>query len=489
MIAQHANLNRDLAALGDGDDLYAAGMTSHASVTVMLACEDEWDVEFPQKMLTKATFSSDRRDRLGDLLRRPGGGSVNSLMADRSTDVEGCGGPSGTGAQTTARSGDLADLADLRELGRRIAAEHVAPYAAEVDREGRFPREGIDALREAGLLGALVPRELGGLGHDTERAAVVVRELARACASTAMVLATHDIQVAMLARHGHTPALLDFTRRIADEHLLIASATTEIGIGGDTRSSLCHVVLDGDTFELTKQAPVISYGEYADVILATARRHEDSPANDQVMVVCERDRISTTPISEWNTLGFRGTCSNGFTLVATGDATLVCDVPFSLISAHTMVPVSHLLWSSLWLGMAEEASWRAQRFVQKAARKQLGTTPPGAARLPALIAARQQLESTVGTQMSRYAAISDDTEATSGVDFAVGMNMLKVIASTEVVQVINQALLICGIAGYREDTEFSLGRLLRDAHGAAVMVNNDRIAGNTAQLALVQRQQ
>ena len=58
VIGQHANLSKDLSALGDSDDLYAAGMTSHASVTVMLACEDEWDVEFPQKMLTKATFSS-----------------------------------------------------------------------------------------------------------------------------------------------------------------------------------------------------------------------------------------------------------------------------------------------------------------------------------------------------------------------------------------------------------------------------------------------
>ena len=392
-------------------------------------------------------------------------------------------------SSAATRAADLSDLDDLRALGRRLAVDHLAPYAAEVDRLGRFPREGIDALREAGLLGAMVPRELGGLGHDTEQAAVVVRELSRACASTAMVLAMHHIQVAMLVRHGHTPALLAFNRRIADEQLLIASATTEIGIGGDTRSSLCHVVIDGDSFELAKKAPVISYGEYSDVILVTARRNEDSPANDQVMVVCERDRITTTPISEWNTLGFRGTCSSGFALVATGDAALVCDVPFSLISAHTMVPVSHLLWASLWLGMAEEASWRAQRFVQKAARNQVGTTPPGAARLPALIATRQQLEASVDTQMRRYQAISDDPEATSGVDFAVGMNLLKVIASTEVVNVINQAMLICGIAGYREDTDYSLGRLLRDAHGAAVMVNNDRIAGSTAQLALVQRQQ
>jgi acyl carrier protein len=61
ILAEHAKLAvdaNDRAALGDGDDLYAAGMTSHASVTVMLACEDEWDIEFPQQMLKKSTFAS-----------------------------------------------------------------------------------------------------------------------------------------------------------------------------------------------------------------------------------------------------------------------------------------------------------------------------------------------------------------------------------------------------------------------------------------------
>ncbi|CAN5606341.1 acyl carrier protein [soil metagenome] len=58
VLSQHAHLTRDVASLTDGDDLYAAGMTSHASVTVMLACEDEWDIEFPQKMLTKSTFAT-----------------------------------------------------------------------------------------------------------------------------------------------------------------------------------------------------------------------------------------------------------------------------------------------------------------------------------------------------------------------------------------------------------------------------------------------
>jgi acyl carrier protein len=58
LLAEHARLGTDVASLSDTDDLYGAGMTSHASVTVMLACEDEWDIEFPQHMLKKSTFAS-----------------------------------------------------------------------------------------------------------------------------------------------------------------------------------------------------------------------------------------------------------------------------------------------------------------------------------------------------------------------------------------------------------------------------------------------
>jgi acyl carrier protein len=69
ILTEHARLGVDPATLAEADDLYAAGMTSHASVTVMLACEDEWDLEFPQQMLKKSTFASigNIRDALAEL--------------------------------------------------------------------------------------------------------------------------------------------------------------------------------------------------------------------------------------------------------------------------------------------------------------------------------------------------------------------------------------------------------------------------------------
>lgn len=383
---------------------------------------------------------------------------------------------------------EQAGVRELVELARRIGRETAAIHAADVDANARFPKETVDAFRAEGLLGALVPAELGGLGHDLRQAAAVVREVGRYCASSAMILAMHHIQVASIVRHGRSPKVQDYIRRIAVEQLLLASATTEIGIGGNTRNSTCFVERDAGTFTLTKQAPVISYGQYADAIVATARRTEESAPSDQVMVICEKAGVTLTPISGWDTFGFRGTCSLGFTLEATGDAELVLDDGFGDISTATMLPTSHLLWSSLWLGLAEEASWRAQRFIQKAARKALDQTPPGASRLAALMVTRQQFASSVDALMTRYLEIKDQPDETSSIDFMVAINTLKVSASTLVVEIINQALLIVGIQGYREDSEYTLGRLLRDAHGAAVMVNNDRIAGNTAQLALMQRE-
>ena len=58
ILADHARLGVDVAALADDADLYAAGMTSHASVNVMLALEEEFDLEFPDRMLTRRVFQS-----------------------------------------------------------------------------------------------------------------------------------------------------------------------------------------------------------------------------------------------------------------------------------------------------------------------------------------------------------------------------------------------------------------------------------------------
>ena len=376
---------------------------------------------------------------------------------------------------------------DHLALAATIGEETCGPAADSVDQESRFPRESIEAIRAAGMLGALIPESMGGLGWTLDQVAESITELAKHCASSAMVYAMHQIQVACLVRHGHTDSLRAFTERVAKEGLLLASATTEAGIGGNVRTSSCAVERDGDSFTLEKQAPVISYGLYCDAILATARRTSESPASDQVLVVCRRENVTLKETSVWDAFGFRGTCSQGFVLQAHGDAEDILPVPYGDISSQTMLPVSHILWSSLWFGIASEASDRARKFVQAAARRAPDVTPPSAMRLAELTTVLQEFQDVVVAARTRYASIQDSPEQTTTIGFAIAMNSLKISASTLVVDVVQRALLICGMAGYANRSPFTLGRLLRDAYGAQLMVNNDRINANNAQLLLVHR--
>ena len=155
-----------------------------------------------------------------------------------------------------------------------------------------------------------------------------------------------------------------------------------MGTGGDVRSSICALDVTDGRFRVEKQAPVISYADDADAVLVTARRAADSPESDQVIVLCRQPGLELEQVGEWNALGFRGTCSTGFVLRATGDMDAVLSEPYADISTRTMLPVAHLLWASVWLGIATDAVDLARKFVQAEARRKPGTTPPASLRLP-----------------------------------------------------------------------------------------------------------
>ena len=376
-------------------------------------------------------------------------------------------------------------IAAARAVGSEVAARH----ADDVDRQARFPREALDALKERKLLGILVPRDKGGPGAGIADVVSVCHVLGQYCAATAMIYAMHQIQVSCIVRHGGGNAWQEaFAKRLADEQLLLASATSEAGIGGDVRSSICAIEEKEGRFALSKQATVISYGADCDGILVTARRTPQSPASDQVIVVVPRNNVTLEILQGWDTLGMRGTCSIGYHVKAEGEMAQVIAKPYADVSAQTMLPTSHLVWSALWLGIATDAVARARAFVRAEARKKPGVTSPGAVRLADATSQLQLMKSNVVAALRRYEAALGSEDALSALPFAIAMNSLKTASSQMVVQIVGEALLVAGLAAYRNDTPFSLGRHLRDAHSAALMVSNDRILANTAQLVLALRE-
>src|SRR5256885_15430157 len=216
--------------------------------------------------------------------------------------------------QQSAATEDFSRLLDrVHEIGRGV----VLASARDVDRDARFPSEGIGALKELKLLSAYVPTELGGMGLDGVEIAKVCEVLGQQDGTVAMIYAMHQIQVACLVHHGLGSSILrTYLQQLVQQQRLIASATTEVGTGGDLRSSVCAIDIREGRFQLVKKAPVISYGAHADDIMATRRRSGDAPASDQGMGVARKDSYTLEPISGWGTLGVRRACRSGFVLTA-----------------------------------------------------------------------------------------------------------------------------------------------------------------------------
>ncbi len=368
-------------------------------------------------------------------------------------------------------------------------AEIASKAADAVDRDARFPRETIDALKHERLLGVAIPVEFGGEGLSLAVVADLIVQLGQACGSSAMIYGMHQIQISSLASHGvASPWHCDYMRRIASEQLLMASATSEAGIGGNLRNSICAVEVADGRFSLAKDATVISYGAHADAILATARRAPDAASSDQVMTVIPADdKCALERRSVWDTLGMRGTCSDGFMLTASGDAAQIFPKPFSEIAAQSMLASSHICWAAKWFGIAADAFARAQAFVKQAARKQPNVTPPGALRLSEAAAKLQEMKGHLVAAIHRFAVAERNDDDLSSISFAAEINALKVAASEKAVEIVQLAMLITGILGYKNGTPFSVGRHLRDVTSAMVMISNDRIHANTSTLLLMSR--
>jgi acyl-CoA dehydrogenase len=379
----------------------------------------------------------------------------------------------------------------LLEAVRRIADEVAGPAADDVDREGRFPIEAIDALRNAGTLSAAVPTSLGGDGASIEAIARCCFELGRRCSSTAMVFAMHQIQVLTIARHLEGGGWFEgYLRELAQEQRLVASVTSEVGTGGDMGRSIAAATpaSDGElTFE--KQAPTVSYGAHADDLFTTLRRTPEAEPGDQVLVLTKAGQAELEPAGAWDTLGMRGTCSPAFVVRARFAAEQVLPAPFAEAMNQSMVPISHILWSHVWLGIATDAFERARAFLRAAARRKPGEPLPAAARLSHVMAELTLLRGEVSQGLSDFVADDErDRARLMTMASVLRFNNLKLAASEHAPSVCAGALEVVGIVGYRNDTPYSVGRHLRDSLSARLMVANERLHATDAALLLIAKE-
>ena len=138
----------------------------------------------------------------------------------------------------------------LRESVRQLADDKIAPYAAEVDERARFPQEALDALVKADLHAVHVPEAYGGAGADAIATAIVIEEVARACASSSLVPAVNKLGTVPLLLAGSADLNQRYLAPVARGEAMFSYALSEPEAGSDAAAMRTRAVSDGDSFIL-----------------------------------------------------------------------------------------------------------------------------------------------------------------------------------------------------------------------------------------------
>src|ERR687885_1882310 len=164
---------------------------------------------------------------------------------------------------------------EIQTLAREFAAAEIEPYAAEWDREHRFPLELIDHLADVGLMGVCVPEELGGAGADFLSYVLVLEELSRADAGIGVTVAVHTSAATLpIVRFGTEEQKAELVPPLARGERLGAFALTEPDAGSDAASLRTRAEPDGGGWRLTGSKQWITNGADAGTILVFARARE-----------------------------------------------------------------------------------------------------------------------------------------------------------------------------------------------------------------------
>ncbi|MBO5995448.1 MAG: acyl-CoA dehydrogenase [Firmicutes bacterium] len=167
------------------------------------------------------------------------------------------------------------NLSNEHKLVRKMMAEFteavVKPITAETDRTAEYPRETIEKLFDVGIMGMCVPEEYGGAGADPLASAIAIEELAKQCASTADILATHNgLCCDPILTYGTPEQKAKYLPMLTKGHKVGAFCLTEPNAGSDASKGQTECVLEGDHYVMNGSKIFITNGYVAEVFVVFA---------------------------------------------------------------------------------------------------------------------------------------------------------------------------------------------------------------------------
>jgi butyryl-CoA dehydrogenase len=194
----------------------------------------------------------------------------------------------------------------IRDLARDFAEKEVRPIAESIDREARFPRETVARMAELGLMGIAVPEAYGGSGGDTVAYALAVEELARACASHAVIMSVNNsLYCDPVCQHGTEGQKARFLTPYAAGQKIGSFALTEPEAGSDASNQSTLATQAGDDYVLDGRKVFVTNGREASAALVFAQTDRAAGHRGISAFLVEKGTPGFTVVKTEDKLGIR----------------------------------------------------------------------------------------------------------------------------------------------------------------------------------------
>lgn len=345
----------------------------------------------------------------------------------------------------------------IRDMVREISENEFAPKAAEVDQKHRFPRENWELLAASDLCGLPFPEEYGGAGLDHLTYALVVEELAKACATTSVIYSAHvSLTATPVFQFGNEEQKERILKPFCSGEKMGAFCLSEPGTGSDSAAATCMAELKGDTFILNGSKNWITNGVEADWYLVIAQTDTSKRHKGLVALMVEKGSEGFTFGKLEDKLGIRGssTCQTVFDNTPVPKANMLAEIGDGFKVAMSTLDGGRIGIAAQAVGIAQGAWNHALRYTKE---RQAFGKYIGEFQAIQHMLAEMQTEIDAARLLTYHASVAQDR----GEKFSREAAHAKLYAAEVAMRSTVKCVQIFG--GYGYVTEYPVERYMRDA--------------------------
>ncbi|MBR5949211.1 MAG: acyl-CoA dehydrogenase [Clostridia bacterium] len=343
------------------------------------------------------------------------------------------------------------------QLMRDFAVREVKPLAAEIDETERFPRETVEKMAKNGMLGINIPKQYGGAGADTLSYVLAIEELAKVCATTAIILSAHtSLACGPILAYGTEEQKQKYLVPLAKGEKLGAFGLTEPNAGTDSAAQQTVAVLEGDHYVLNGSKCFITNGGQADIYIIFAMTDKSKGNKGISAFIVEKDAKGFSIGKKEHKMGIRASSTTEliFEDCIISKENLLGEENKGFKIAMTTLDGGRIGVAAQALGIAEGAFEETLRYMKE--RVQFGKPLSSFQGLQWMMADMKCEIESAKLLLYRAARIKD-----SGKPYSVDAAMAKLRCAETAMDVTTKCVQLHG--GYGYSREYPLERMMRDA--------------------------